>query len=175
MIGFAELFVVDTLGRICKEVDETLLLVDDGGNATVLRPHLCSTSSEILETLLSRRTSSTSKDGPEITVASDDLRSVRRRMPPRRSDDGLSTFVLSKCGDTMGPLMVKSKPFLVPPLYPPAAVTFLFGFDDLVGARWKYLWKNIISPRRQNFRKNMSSEDETLTIDHCISARPLHG
>jgi hypothetical protein len=107
----------------------------------VVCPHLCSTSSEILEALLRRKISSTSRDGLDITVESDDLRNVRRRMPPRRRVGEVSTFELSKYGDAMGPPIVKSRPFLVPPLYPPAAVTFLSEFARLVGARWKYLTK----------------------------------
>jgi len=106
----------------------------------VLRPHFCSTSSEILEAWLSRKISSTSRDGPEITVESDDLRNVRKRMPPRRVDE-VSAFELSKYRDAMGPPRVRSRPFLVPPLYPPAAVTCLSEFAELVGARWKYLTK----------------------------------
>ena len=105
----------------------------------VLRPHLCSMSSEILEARLRRRISSTRRDGPEITVESDDLRNVRKRMPPRRRDADVLAFELSKYGDGIGPPMVRSRPFRVPPLYPPAAATFLLEFDELVGARWKYL------------------------------------
>ena len=135
MVGLAP-FLVHIFGRRYIEVGEALLLVDVRGNAVVLRPHLCSTSSEILQALLRRKTSSTRRDGPEITVASDDLRKVRKRIPPRRSDDDVSTFELAKCGDVMLPLpMVRSRPFLVPPLYPPATLAFLFEFEALVGLR----------------------------------------
>jgi hypothetical protein len=126
----------------CRHKDvEVLPLADARGNAVVLRPHLCSTSSEILEALLRRNISSTSRDGPEITVESDDLRNVRKRTPPRRCVDDVSTFELSKYEDVMGPPRVRSRPFLVPPLYPPAAVTFISELGELVGARWKYLTK----------------------------------
>ena len=144
MIGFTTR-TVGTLGRKYKAVDELLLLVDTGGNAAVSCPHLCSTSSEMLQASLRRSISSTRRDGPEITVESDDRRKLRKRMPPRRRDDGVSMFELPKYGDAMVPLpMVRSRPFLVPPLYPPAAVTFLFEFDALVGARWKYLQRVVV-------------------------------
>ena len=89
-------------------------------------------------------------------VESDDLRNVRKSMPPRRRDDGVSTFEPSKYEDAMFPLpMVRSRPFLVPPLYPPAAVGCLFELDALLGARWKYLQKFAIS--KHNHRQKFSS------------------
>src|ERR1700722_20778460 len=56
--------------------------LDGTGNAVRSPAHFRVTSSDILEALLRRRISSTSKDGPEITLESETLRMVRRRIPP---------------------------------------------------------------------------------------------
>lgn len=61
---------------------------DDGGNAEVSSDHLVCTSSAMLDAPLSRKISSTRREGPDITLpSSDDVdirRNVRKRAPPRR-------------------------------------------------------------------------------------------
>jgi hypothetical protein len=87
--------------------------------------HFSLTSSGISEAPLVRNNSSTSKDGPDITVESESLRTDRSRMPPRivgigeEGAEGAWEEDVGMIGesdsDELRIPMVKSSPFREPP------------------------------------------------------------
>src|SRR6266851_4566876 len=78
-------------------------------NADILPSHLSLTSSGMSEALLVRNNSSTSREGPDMTVESVTLRRVRRSMPPRTGTD----WGVEESGELRVP-MVRSSPFREP-------------------------------------------------------------
>lgn len=101
------------------------------GNAAIFPAHFSDTSSSMLDAPWRRRISSTSNEGPDITFESDTLRMVRRSTPPRR----IEVLLCDVDVPATGLPMVKSTPFLLPPLYPPAAVCDKGEFEAYVGER----------------------------------------
>lgn len=87
---------------------------------------------------LTRSSSSTSSEGPEMSVPSETRRMLRRRIPPRVEDSGSIDEVWE---GKAGPPKVRSTPLRVPPLNPVKDVTDLVGSGDLLGDLWKYLFQ----------------------------------
>ena len=84
-------------------------------NAAVLCNFSSTNSATVIAVPHDRRISSTTSEGPEMSFLSVVRRSERIRIPPRISFSFVEGGAV-KCGDERVPPIVKSTPFLEPPL-----------------------------------------------------------
>lgn len=100
------------MAQALRGEDDVVVARERAGNADVSSLSFWDTSSAMLFAPQVRRTSSTSRDGPEMITSSERRRIERKRIPPRGP---VADELEAKCGDAQGPPMVRSSPLRVPP------------------------------------------------------------